>query len=699
MKNYSGISYTSKLQKLNAARAALLANPELWTFGVQLKPYFSAATRYVRPDGLSTGAGGGLANTVADAWNLAEFLTHQGSLVAYTRVVFTGTFENAVATVTASNLLIDARNATVVSAARVTSWVDTGINGEWKISGATVSSQVYLCLTEDGIILEGLSGSQGGDGVARLSLTAVDTVNDRITLSVGWEIRNGDKIGLVTGALTEIAIGTTYYVVDAQPFAASSQEIGLSLTPGGAKIDLTAAGAGNRYFFTDYSGRNFVPVQGALQPGQFAYCPWEDAIYMRPTTGTPAQHTYYLSQTPSRAAAFSLWGSNTYVLGGFIHTNSRGLAVVEGGAVKSGFLGSTIYSAEDPLVFDTATHPVAILCEVGYGSNHLIGSTNVGTAEPGQIVVGCYAHHTGLFATMYGDTQGIVTNSASNGCYWVDNLITHIARPVTNAQIPTTSSINTGALVIDSSSDCVVHSNYTYMCYGEQIEFGPNDVQDILRTKVKYNIFDLRDLLFSEGTPPRGVNCFVSGPFGMDATNFVINNLFLLGNTFGQSRTGSQDAGVFVARVTTAAGPARSLTIKNNIVVGQAEGQAPAIYALRITNAAYPHFTFVGENNRYIDTGVVAVRSDGVGGTYAWDSTTGIVAYNLASWQAYSSTDTTTEHLDEDELNLDGSPVADSALIEGGSFYQYGVDYNGLNTWNPPSIGAIEYERPRTPRT
>lgn len=665
---YSGVSVDRRIGRFNALRAAALAAPMgIRLRGLDVANYWAGAVRYVRPGGTSTGPGGGLSNTDGGAWSLAEFLAQQGTLSPYTRVVFEGRFFGANAVVTADQIALDLREAEITHGAVVTGWVDTGVNGEFKVSGAAVANQTYLTISEDARRMEGLSATSTGSGLGRLALVSVDTSNDWVRLGAGYTLVDGDKITLVTGVVAGLTIGTLYYVVDAQAPNGAEQDVGLSLTPGGAKIDLTDAGTGNRFFFSDFSGRKGIPVAGALQPGQFAYVPWEDAIYIKPTSGTPDAHEYIVSQTPSNLPCVDIRGDGTIAVGGLIHTNSRIVAWVSGAAVGSGFIGSTVLGGTDALACDNVDGFIAYLVECGDCANHGIGSYNVASGEPNQQIIWCYVHDFGRHVMDWGDYQGLVTNPLSSGSRWHWNIVSKGGRPVATADIPVGLSANTGAIVIDSSSNMDIGYNFVHAVYGEQVEIGPNDYQACLGNRVHHNIFDMRDLLYSEGTPPRVIHLLVNGTYGADETNVAHNNLILLGESFGQSLTGAQDSGVVHIRSAIAAGPPRALTFEDNLIVGEPQGHFPALYLLRKTSAGYPHGTIVGDRNRYVGSGGLhtAVVLDSTGTGTTWDDPINAVTHDLASWRALSGQDAATEEIDAADVTQDGKLRLEAGLLSG----------------------------------
>lgn len=73
-----------------------------------------------------------------------------------------------------------------------------------------------------------------------------------------------------------------------------------------------------------------------------------------------------------------------------------------------------------------------------------------------------------------------------------------------------------------------------------------------------------------------------------------------------------------------------------------------------------------------------------------------VATINKTPWTAVATTNTLT---DSPDINGANQPNENSPVIGSGIHNGYRLDAKGNQFWNPPSMGAIEYERPRTART
>lgn len=129
-----------------------------------------------------------------------------------------------------------------------------------------------------------------------------------------------------------------------------------------------------------------------------------------------------------------------------------------------------------------------------------------------------------------------------------------------------------------------------------------------------------------------------------------------------------------------AGGPGSTGNVFNNTFAGCDTG-----YVINSSPAAA---ALVVRNNLVIDCDETALDSSGA------------TKNNNAYWNNLTGTALGTAPITTDpKVDNQYAPTTGSALISAGTHMSYIVDFNGAQFWNPPSVGWLEYFRPRMVRT
>lgn len=208
-----------------------------------------------------------------------------------------------------------------------------------------------------------------------------------------------------------------------------------------------------------------------------------------------------------------------------------------------------------------------------------------------------------------------------------------------------------------------VHSN-TFYEHGQAIILNSGKTAVVKNNKI-YNCY-------------RGITCSDGG--AGSSTNYTIDNNTIVGGANIPADSGSalMNIGRGIQCYFTSAGGTINITIRNNIIVNTQEVATPA--------EAQGAILFWG--------------SKPIGG-YTLD-----ISNNCADGFAYMatvkdsgvSTATTNPVMEDLLLSPDYQLTDASPAIESGVFLGYMADLTGQPFWNPPSIGAYEYQRARTAR-
>lgn len=322
-------------------------------------PTSGANVRYVRAD--ASGGGDGTTDVsggATGAWTMAEFLAAQGGLSDYSRVYVNGAFNNVVVILTRANLLLDLRSSgTSLSCSKrftLNNFTSTGINGEYKLTGADVANQVYTRFTGNKTRYIGLNPSDAGcrptgtftSGSQNLSLT---------NLHRALEI--GDVVATSTAA-GGLALSTPYYVVSiVVPESNGAQTVTISATLGGPAITFSSNSGAGHYFWSLFNGRFGVPIPGSLGEGEYAYAQWEDAIYMKPRSGDTEWH-YRGANSDTTSHCITVAADNINILGGELHSAINFCVNVLTGGSRCGVWGTVMRSSGEGYIYALLVNPI-----------------------------------------------------------------------------------------------------------------------------------------------------------------------------------------------------------------------------------------------------------------------------------------------------------------------------------------------------
>lgn len=572
------------------------------------------SVRRTRPDATYTtaryctpsGAGAHDGTSLANAWSLSELntaLATTGSLHVY----MVGTFEPATYStagpmikVVADNVRLDfATYSAVMQGYSGLTWTASGVNGEyWATVGA--GSLASFRITEDGVRMQGVNNI---DGSARMTTTAINSAADTITLNVYRELQADDLIALISSAANGLSQSTAYYVKTASALSGSAgsytQTITLSSTVGGATFNLTGTTASS--FFSLVGGRDGDPVPGSLEAGQYAWAPHEARLYIKPSWGTPDDHTYTFWQTSTEPDMIRVYDSggtcnNCEIVGGeFIGSIGYAISLGESSAPAL---------ATAPKVYGTVSHACkggitikgAANADIAYNvaydiSEYAFGSNDVDSAESALRLRYNWGYDIGTQLWDEGDSQGLVMNPQSDGAEFIGNVIQrlgHIAS--TTNPVPLNGTLNYGAIVCDSSFGVRIVGNYIQDCIGDVIELGPNDYQAMTYFVIAGNVIDLRGLeTISEADRAAQVNNAVvlnitdGSSYGHDYTNIIEGNLFLLGDKALPSSTNSNwDNGAVYVRNTANTAIDGKIKTRNNVFIFTHPTAPWNVYAIRL---------------------------------------------------------------------------------------------------------------------
>lgn len=646
-----GVPAVLRLRAIHGAASYAVSNPLQQSIaGVNVSPAAhigrilagAAAARRVRPDATystarwCTPAGAGLKDgtSLANAWGHAELNTALATL-ASAHVYMIGVFEPAaynsagpiIGPVIGDNVRLDlATYGATVRGYSGASWTASGTNGEYWTTAS--NQQPSFRLTEDGLRMRGVSGADCG---AQMDITAIDTGADTVTVECYRALVVGDSLTFIAGTANGLTAGTLYYVKTATAPAGSpvTQTLTLSATPGGATIDITGTLSGSRRFWALVDGRDGDPVPGSLQPGEYAWAPHESRVYMRPSSGTPADHVYTWWQTGASphgiTAGSAAVTDGLQIIGGEIygvptHCIFLGDTSAQGYVANARVHGVTAHSAECGIVSSGATNSDCQWNRAYDCTDHAIGSKNGNNHEAGLKLHYNWAHDIARQPWDSGDCQALVTNPSSDDAWINGNVVQRIGQRRDFARHPLglNDTVNTGTIVVDSSQRVVVTGNYLEDCYGELVEIGPNDVQAVAQLVVSGNVFDQRGNVPMDqdsallGTVNKGVYVGVtssaSAGFGSDFSNVVEGNLFLVGDLRRMATAPFKSGAMASIRNAKAGGSvAAKLYSRNNVVLCLDPGAAWDIVAIAYTDASSGLVTGIDSdwNTYYAASGAV----------------------------------------------------------------------------------------------
>lgn len=564
----------------------------------------AVAARRVRPDATYStvrwctpaGAGAKDGTSLANAFGRTELNTALATL-ASAHVYLFGTFEPAaynsagplLGPVVGDNVRLDAATygATMRGFSGL-SWTASGVNGEYW--AAVDRGQARFRLTEDG---ERMWCTNAWDAASsRMLVTAMDAGADTLTLTIFKELEVDDPIDWMGDTNYGLTESTAYYVKTATAPSGSpvSQTITLSTTPGGSTVDLTGTLSGNRYMWSLFGGRYGDQVPGSLAAGAAAYSSREGRIYIKPSSGTPAEHVYTFWQTGSSSYLLLIADaagtcSNAEIIGGdWYGAGAAGIFIgdtsAQGYAAGTKVYGARVRGCEQGIIVSGAADCDLAWNDVSSLSDHALGSKNGVNHEVRLKLRQNWVRDVARFPSDFGDCQALVTNPATDDAYITGNVCQRIghARDFTNYPLGPNDTVNTGTCVVDSSQRVWVTGNYFEECYGEVVEIGPNDVQAVSETVIAGNVFDQRalvasivDVSMTSQTPSTvrvQITSAAGSGFGSSYSNIVDSNLFLLGDVRAMENSAYTIAAMASVRnARTDATKEGRLTCRRNVVL------------------------------------------------------------------------------------------------------------------------------------
>lgn len=588
--------------------------------------------RHVRPDATystvryATQAGAGLKDgtSLENAYGRAELNTALATLSS-AHVYLSGTFEPEayntagpiIGPVIGDNVRLDLAtyDATVRGYSGAT-WTASGTNGEYYATAA--NNQVGFRLTEDGLRMRGVSGSDCGAG---MTITAIDATADTVTLTVYRALQANDEIVFISSTANGLTVGTKYYVKTATDVSSGSQTLTLSATLGGATLDITGTLSGTKRMWSLVGGRDGDPVPGSLQAGEYAWAPELSRVYMKPSSGTPSDHTYTWWQTGSTPSCITAGSAavtaSMQIIGGEMY-GAPAYGIFMGDSSGQGYVtsavvyGTVVHSCESGIVSSGAENSDCQWNRVYDCTDHAIGSKNGTNNELGLKLHYNWVYDLARQPWDSGDCQALVTNPSSDDAWFHGNVVQRVGhqRDYTNHPLGLNDTVNTGAAVVDSSKRVVITGNYFEECYGETVEIGPNDVQAITQLLVAGNVFDQRNLLPALQEPTVGseqsaairvlITSSAIAGYGVDYTNVVRGNLALLGVSRSSTATSIDSAALVAVRnAKTGAATEAKIKVRDNVVCAIDANYAWDMLAVRYTSTSSSVTGIDSDNNTY----------------------------------------------------------------------------------------------------
>lgn len=385
----------------------------------------------------ATPAGAGLknGNDWANAYDLAALNTAVGG-TANLYVYLMGVFEPASVSTTYPIIYVKQSGTTldlgtygaVVRAYSGLTWTASGVNGEYYATVLNYSA--FIRVTEDGLNMPGVNMDS-----ARSNCTSNNVAGKTFSLVPYRPIINGDPIVALSNT-SGLVTSTAYYAANVSNSGnnytfqlATDQELTTIVSPTGSDNDY----AGKAFWITAL-GRHGDPMPGSLAPGQMAYSPLNSRVYIKPSSGSAADHEYLVSQSSVGSGIMVASGvngtpvNNVQIIGGEVYgvtaqcvqvgnTNQR--------ADNCSVVGMTLHSATAGIKYQLADQFRAQFNRVYSTARYSIGAGAGVEAEPRAIIADNWVTDLGfLWAT--GDQQAIITNPGNDDTVIARNVLQRI---------------------------------------------------------------------------------------------------------------------------------------------------------------------------------------------------------------------------------------------------------------------------------
>lgn len=663
------------------------------------------ATWYVRPDDSHGGANDG--TSYADAWQGASEIVW-ASLDGTDDTLYVCGAWGAGFTCTASGLSRDRRlkirgdysaDPCTITFATVRTWTGPDANGEYACAG--LADATTPLVVDHGVRCWGWNvGSQQRQlswtvDAATNVITCNPSTNNTRTFADGDRCAFREGSGTLPSGLDE---STWYYMRDVTSNS-TTRTFKVALTEGGDAIDIGAL-TGTCELLLRQS-RYQDPVQGSLQPGEYAWDYPTRTMYFKPYSAFDASQVL-VALTNTGSGGISVATQDYVQVRGFTILGARTLYVIDlDGGTGNEARDNTVTASDGGIVVSgggTKAHlHDNVVSDIGW---HAYGSMDSGDAETGMLCEYNIARNNGRKHDL-GDTQMFVTSRESTGAVWRFNIIEDSGRQHVET--------NSGIFVCDNSGSMLIYGNRVSRCFGKvfQIGIGSGGFDNV---RFLSNIIE-------DHNPggPTSADDFTTNPdwaFGVSALieldwrdpgiATVLGSIEIAGNTIvggnfyadtSVANSTARRSGVFAFRgagtPTTNTGP---ITIQDNVVSGVV-GSVFEITGTTLANFnVVRDFDFIIGSNRYYDCSRIARGSYGTSGAptmvFDYDMT------ELADWAAYTIGDTDST-VGDPELTEDHRPKSASPIIGSGVHIGYFRDFDGVQRFNPPTIGAYELPRAR----
>lgn len=384
-----------------------------------------------------------------------------------------------------------------------------------------------------------------------------------------WPLQVGEVMGFVNSNDEEqddeaaavgfggLLLGTPYYVVYADTWNSTNgnQNIRVSLTEGGAAVTFDAGqldlwndtDLNNisvspfrpfKQFFTLhqlYSAAQ-VPNPSNLQPGEFAYAPWEEAVYWR--SAAPMTASDEVIFTNSTQGAVSNYGdvSDIHVLGGTFYGATRG-ANIKGGENVS-FWGTKSIGQRRAFTARGGTENFKLRYVWAIGCKYGVGNETSTDGEPGTSGRHFLVENTATWVHNHADRQPLMFNPQSTNSEWIDGCVLDSGLgDYGDVELPPqqiATRVTWGACTIDGGSNslaagqrhALLQDIYFAGCYGEVLKAncGSGSVP-MDRVQFRNCVVDCRDMDPQMAKAANPIWAFArQGVTNVDVRNILILN-------------------------------------------------------------------------------------------------------------------------------------------------------------------------------
>lgn len=661
---FEHFSAAARKARLLRMRAAFLADPTTYLDGDFSWVGRSNRARRVYVSITSTGGNG----SQASPYSKGQWDAHQED---GTWVVFSGDFRGSGLTARKNGMTFDMRNATVSQGKRIAAASVTDVSATSWTKGdtttATMPSLTYKVLSNSaanftvtdafvnvcvgGLPLRGLTRTHSANAGA-IRVVSVSSSADTLYVRTPWELRADERVAVLTGSSFSSPVGglsneTPYWVVNPSGFVSNTgmQTIQLATSRGGAPINFSASDAsaltpvGTQYvhLFALHEGTPLaaIPNPATLQAGEFAYCPWEGAIYFRLSAAIGSSEVIV---TSSQGAGIAINArEDVHVLGGTIYGCHRAI-LYDTGALNCGAWGVKALGGMRGICMQSS--PVGTMtrfCEVAY-TKYGLASEEASSAEVRTNHRYYYVHDVGNWIHNWADRQPLMISPGSTDSVFGYGLVEDCAvASFGSVQLPANQVapiVSTwGTATNDGSAGITYEDIYFSRCYGPNA-YNNTTEPEISGVTVRRCVFDMRGMGASEArgfAPIWALARDSSAPIVAECLLTVEDNIVLLDNAAQPAAQfdGGRQASGLLSAVSRNDRPV-AVTLRRNIVYGGSGTDSALFIVQNLSNASSSASPVIdSDENTFccpsMSNMVVAATASGAG--TVWQTTVSEVAY------------------------------------------------------------------------